>query len=382
MQLVTASGADVWRLLPGAMAGRFVLAPLPDDPEAAARTLAMLRLDEPVLEPDAAVIVASSGSTGAPKGAVLTAAALRASAVATHERLGGPGNWTCALPVHHVAGLMTLVRSLVAGREPRFCAPDLADLAPLPPLPHPPNRPRPGAGKDGRSYISLVGTQLVRALENPETAAKLAGFDAVLLGGGPVPAGLLGRAQAAGVRVLTTYGMSETCGGCVYDGSALAGVGVRIDAGRVVLSGPVLFAGYRLRPDLTAQALRDGELFTADRGELVAGRLRVLGRLDDVVISGGVNVDLAAVQHHLDALGGGALAVFGVPDAEWGTRVVALTEGDWDANALRAALAGQVDPSALPKEVRRVRVLPRTSTGKIDRRALAASWQEVDRWRE
>ena len=205
--------------------------------------------------------------------------------------------------------------------------------------------------------------------------------DAVLVGGGPVPSELLGRAQEAGVRVVTSYGMSETCGGCVYDGTALRGVGVRIEAGRVVLSGPMLFAGYRLRPDLTAQALLDGELFTADRGELVAGRLRVLGRLDDVVISGGVNVDLAAVQRRLDALGGGAVAVFGVPDAEWGTRVVALTEGDWDASALRAALVGHFEPAALPKAVRRVRVLPRTATGKIDRRALAASWREVDRWR-
>lgn len=378
MQLVTASGADVWRLLPGAMAGRFVLAPLPDDPEAAARTVAMLRLDEPVLEPGAAVIVASSGSTGEPKGVVLAAAALRASAVATHERLGGPGNWTCALPVHHVAGLMTLVRSLIADQQPRFCAPDLADLAPVPGVASPLSRSGPGADRD---YISLVGTQLARALGNPEATAKLAGFDAVLVGGGPVPSELLGRAQEAGIRVVTSYGMSETCGGCVYDGTALRGVRVRIEAGLVVLSGPMLFAGYRLRPDLTAQALLDGELFTADRGELVAGRLRVLGRLDDVVISGGVNVDLAAVQRRLDALSGGAVAVFGVPDAEWGTRVVALTEGDWDASALRAALVGHFEPAALPKEVRRVRVLPRTATGKIDRRALAASWREVDRWR-
>lgn len=369
MHLAVLDPARLAGELAAALDGDACLAPVrPGD----AAALAMLRPEVPVAEQDAALVVATSGSTGTPKGVVLTRAALRASARATHARLGGPGTWVCALPTHYVAGVMTLVRSHVAGRPARFAAADLDDLPP----------------RDGRTYLSLVPTQLHRALapDAPaRVAERLASYDGLVVGGAALDPGLLADASRRGIRVFHSYGMSETCGGCVYDGVPLDGVRVEVRDGRIALAGDVVFAGYRLRPDLTDQVLRvdaDGvrHFLTSDRGELVDGVLRVRGRVDDVVVSGGVNVDLAAVQAAADAEFGDPLAdglvVLGLPDAEWGTRVVAATASDLTTEQVRARLAGRLEGAALPREVRRVRELPRTSSGKIDRPSLVAAWRE------
>ena len=336
-----------------------------------AAALAMLRPEVPLAEPDAALVVATSGSTGRPKGVVLARSALWASARATHARLGGPGTWVCALPTHYVAGVMTLVRSHVAGTRARFAASDLSDL------------PEP----DGRTYLSLVPTQLHRALSPgapPGVAARLASYDALVVGGAGLDPALRASAASRGLRIAHSYGMSETCGGCVYDGVPLDGVRVSVQDGGIVIAGAVVFSGYRLRPDLTDAVLSDapeGRTFrTSDRGEVADGVLRGLGRLDDVVVSGGVNVDLAAVQRVADAAFGdplsGGVVVLGVPDPEWGTRVVAVTASGLTLGGLRSGLAGSLDPAALPREVRHVTSIPRTSSGKIDRRSLAAAWRE------
>ena len=202
----------------------------------------------------------------------------------------------------------------------------------------------------------------------------------MLVGGGPLPSALAADAAAAGVRVVTTYGMSETCGGCVYDGVPLAGVDVALaDDGRVDLGGAVLFSGYRGRPDLTADALAGGRLRTADRARWEDGRLVVLGRVDDVVVSGGVNVDLAEVERRLRAwpgLAGADVDVVGVPDPAWGTAVVAVVErSDWsveDTAAVRAHLRAGLPDYATPRRVLGRDRLPRTSSGKIDRLGLVA----------
>jgi O-succinylbenzoic acid--CoA ligase len=178
--------------------------------------------------------------------------------------------------------------------------------------------------------------------------------------------------------------MSETCGGCVYDGVPLAGVDVALaDDGRVSLGGSVLFSGYRRRPDLTAAALRDGRLLTADRARWEEGRLVVLGRVDDVVVSGGINVDLAAVERQVrgwPGLGAGDVAVVGVPDPEWGTTVVAVLEREpWsaaDEQGLREHLQGRLPGWAVPRRLLGRVPLPRTSSGKIDRLRIVAELSE------
>ncbi len=267
-------------------------------------------------DPVAPVVVRTSGSTGAPKDVVLSAAALTASARATLARLGGPGQWLLALPATNVAGLQVLVRSLLAGTEPVLAGDDLAGAARDAGL---------GTGRE-RAYTALVPTQLHR-LDRAGDMAALARFDAVLLGGAPAPPALLERARGAGVRVVTTYGTSETCGGCVYDGVALDGVAVRVDGdGAVQVAGPVLFDGYAGDPEATAAVLRDGWFRTGDLGRLDHdGRLEVLGRAEDVVHSGGVSVHLAAVERVVRSHPGVVdAAVTALDDDEWGSRVVAV----------------------------------------------------------
>jgi O-succinylbenzoic acid--CoA ligase len=353
--------------LADALAGGPPVAPLPPGPLERAQALAMLAPERP-LEAETAVVVATSGSTGQPKGVLLSAAAITASARATHERLGGPGDWVLALPTHYVAGLMVLARATVGGTRAHPAAGDLADL------------PEVLGRLRGRRYLSVVPTQLARALPQPRLAAALAGVDAVLVGGGALPEPLAEAARTAEVPVVATYGMSETCGGCVYDGLPLAGVDVTLGAdGRVSLGGEVLFSGYRGRPDLTAAALADGRLLTADRARWDDGRLVVLGRVDDVVVSGGLNVDLAEVERALrgwPGLTGTDLAVVGVPDPEWGTAVVGVIErAGWsadDTDALRAHLRSRLPAYAAPRRILGRERLPRTSSGKIDRPQIVA----------
>lgn len=314
----------------------------------------------------------TSGSTGEPKDVVLSRAAVLASVHATHARLGGPGRWLLALPTSGVAGLQVLVRSLVAGLDP-VVLDDHADLdAALAALAGP------------RRYASLVPTQLHR-LDAEGRLGVLAGLDALLVGGAATDPGLLDRARAAGVRVVRTYGMSETSGGCVYDGVPLDGVRLRVldpdgaevgpgVVGRVQVAGAVLLDGYGDVP-------RAGEWFdTADLGRVDAdGVLSVVGRADDVVVSGGVNVPLPAVEAAVRALDGvHDAAVTGVPDPEWGTRVVAVVVPA-DATCLdgvRAeALRDGLEDAGLPRrwaprDVVLVDAVPLLPGGKVDRSAV------------
>lgn len=363
--------ARVLPLLAAALDGTGpALLPLPAGPARVRRELlAALDPQQPLERDDVAVVVPTSGSTGTPKGALLTAAAIRAAVRATADRLGGPGRWVLALPATHVAGLMVLARSLAAGAEPA-----VVDLAQgFRPEAFAAAVPR---GTVERLYTSLVPTQLTRLLE---AGTDLRGFAAVLLGGGAAPPELVAYARRRGVRVVTTYGMSETCGGCVYDGVPLDGVTVDLAVdGRVRIAGPVLFSGYRLHPDLTATALDDaGRLVTADVGRLAAdGRLEVLGRVDDVVVTGGVNVPAAQVERVLSGHSAvRAVVVVGVPDPQWGQRVVAVVEptavDDPPALAELRRFAGERLPAAaLPRQLFVVDRLPAVALGKPDRAAV------------
>jgi len=259
-------------------------------------------------------IVETSGSTGRPKRVMLSRAAVEASVVASARRLGDRGRWLLALPGTYVAGLNVITRSLAAGAPPVV----LAD--------HPSFAAATKALGEGPLFCSLVPTQLLRLLDDAESTAALRDFHTVLIGGGPVDPALRVRAAEAGVRVVATYGSAETCGGCVYDGMPLDGVAVALGTdGRVRIGGPTLFSGYAGDPELTAEVLVDGWFLTSDAGRLDEdGRLSLLGRIDDMVVTGGVNVPAAAVARRLREHPAVREAeVLGVPDEEWGNRLVA-----------------------------------------------------------
>ena len=313
--------------------------------------------------PEIAAVIATSGSTGRPKGVQLTAAALLASARASLHRIGArPGErWLCCLPAFHVAGLQVLVRSLAGGTVPVVSErPDQAALA--------------EALGQGCRYASLVPTQLSRLAG----AAALTGFRAILLGGAAPPAGLLAAARSAGARLVTTYGMTETCGGCVYDGMPLDGVRVEISGeGRIRIAGPVLFSGYRRQPALTGQALRDGWFVTSDLGTLSAdGRLTVRGRSDGLINTGGEKVVPGEVESALDGCDGvHAVVVVGVPDAEWGEIVTAVVVPSDPADPpgldrLRAHARLSLPAWAAPRALVLRPELPLLRSGKPDREAV------------
>jgi o-succinylbenzoate---CoA ligase len=331
-----------------------------------------------------AVIVGTSGSTGVPKGVELSAAALLHSARASLARIGArPGErWLCCLPATHIAGIQVLVRSLVGGTDPVLA--DRAD-------------PKTVAAS-GCAHVSLVPTQLGRLLDSEEgdRSRALDGFRSVLVGGAAAPAGLLDAARAARLPVITTYGMTETCGGCVYDGVPLDGVRVKIsEDDRIWIGGPVLFSGYLQgrsggpggyggtgSPPVQAssppgigepRAAGDGWFRTGDLGRLdSAGRLVVRGRADDVINTGGHKVIPGEVAAALQGCPGVRdVAILGQPDPEWGERVVAVIAptdpGDPPSlELLRMRVRERLPRYAAPSSVVMVDALPMLPSGKHD----------------
>jgi O-succinylbenzoic acid--CoA ligase len=316
---------------------------------------------EPVV-PEVAVVVATSGTTGEPKAVELTWAGLEASAGAVSAAVGaGAGDrWLCCLPLSGVGGLSVVARSFVSGVPfwvaPRFDAEAVAAAS--------------------ATLVSLVPTQLARALA---AGVELAGFRRILVGGAPVAEELRRRAEEGGAQVTPTYGLSETWGGVVHDGRPLSVVAVRLgEADEILLRGAVVMRGYRGRSDLTRRVLdADGWLRTADVGAWDDhGRLRVVDRRDDLVITGGVNVSPTEVEAVLAAHPGVAdIGVTGAPDPEWGQRVVAYVvpadPGRPPTLAeLRAYAAERLPAPRLPRQVVLVESIPRTPGGKIRRRRL------------
>lgn len=341
--------------------------------------------DEPDREvpPGTAVVVTTSGSTGHPKSVVLSRSALTSSALATAERIGS-GAWLLALPPGYIAGVQVLVRALVSGREPAILSGAFT-----------PQAFAAAAGAMASSeggvavpaYTSLVPAQLQTLLDAEDAGIRtgLGRFAAVLVGGQALAPALAERAAAAGVKIVRTYGSSETSGGCVYDGVPLRDVAVRIVDGEVHLSGPMLADGYEGDPELTARVFpRDGDgrrwYATGDAGSFDDGVLRVTGRRDNVIVSGGINVSLDRVERVVRGMPGlDAAVVVAVPDERWGeASVVVLPDhalaGRGSATVLRevrAAVGDAVGAPARPRGILSVRELPLLPSGKPDRRALA-----------
>jgi o-succinylbenzoate---CoA ligase len=331
-----------------------------------------------------AVVIATSGSTGVPKSVLLSRDALISSALATADRIGD-GAWLLALPAGYVAGLQVLVRSLVAGREPAILSgaftPQAFAAAAL-------MMASSEGGHRIPTFTSLVPAQLSRVLDAAEHDAAVLtavrSFDTILVGGQSLPPATLERAEAAGARIVRTYGATETSGGCVYDGVPLRGVRVRIERGEVQVAGPVLADGYFGDAERTdATFVRDPEgtrwYRTGDAGLFEDGVLRVRGRIDNVIVSGGINVSLDRVERIVRAVPGLGLAVVvGVPDERWGeASVIVASRGEAlrrseavQLDEARAAVHAEIGAHARPARLILVDELEALPSGKPDREAI------------
>jgi len=366
--LVALGASDPFAVLRGleaALAGGPALLPVAEDAPA-------LPTPAPASVPQrVALVVETSGSTGTGKRVALSSEALLAGAAAADAALGGPGGWVLALPTHYIAGLNVLTRSIAAGTSPvvvppgHFDADAFADAADR--LVTGPAAPR--------RYTSLVPVQLARVLDDARASRALAAFDAVLVGGQATPAPLRQRALDAGVRVVTTYGASETSGGCVYDGVPFGTVRAEVVDGELFLAGPMLAEGYLDDDERTASAFteRDGLRWyrTGDAAQVRDGLVRVLGRLDDVVISGGEKVPLGQVERLVRELPGQDTAVVSRrASGEWGEVPVVVTARPLDLEVVRAHVGAALGRAARPAAVVVVAELPMLPTGKPDRRAI------------
>ena len=330
-----------------------------------------------------AAVITTSGSTGIPKAVVLGRAALLASAAATAARVGH-GPWLLTLPAGYVAGLQVLSRSLLAGHEPVLLEghfDPVAFAAAARAMP-------PG------SYTSLVPAQLARLLDAADGGDRavgdaLRGFAAILVGGQALPGTVRQRAEDAGARIVRTYGATETCGGCVYDGAPLEGVRMRVVDGEVRLAGPVLADGYLDDVALTERTfVRDADgvrwYRTGDAGTIEDGILRIHGRIDNVIVSGGVNISLDRVERIVrDVPGLAGAVVVAVPDERWGEASVIVVARAGAAEsapssaaeapqlqAARQAVAARLGPHARPARLVLVEQLPTLRSGKPDRAAI------------
>lgn len=358
--LRTAGPAGTFEALRDALAGGAAVHPL-----AVASVAPALPAE---VERRIAVVVATSGSSGAPKLVALSADAVLAGAAASASALGGEGQWLLALPVHYIAGVNVLARSITAGTEPvpvegRFDAASFTAAARRLDAP--------------LRFASFVPAQLARLVssDDPDVLPLLRRFDRILVGGQATPDSLLEAALELGLNVTRSYGSSETCGGCVYDGVPIGDTTVREVDGELRIAGSLLAVGYLGDEELTRSRFPAAggarEYRTGDAGEVVDGVVRVTGRLDDVLISGGIKVSLGAVEEHIRRIPGQADAVVvAVPHPEWGQAPAVVTPVPIDLESLRAAVAA-MGVAARPVRVVVVDRMPQLTAGKPDRPAAA-----------
>ncbi len=323
-----------------------------------------------IVDQRVALVVETSGSTGRPKRVLISADALLASAAASESALGGGGQWLLALPTQYIAGINVVVRSFAAGIDPVVMDPVHFD----------PDSFVEAMDRFEHSlrYVALVPAQLSRLLQSDAATAALRDFSRILVGGQSLSDDLSAAAQAAGVRLTRSYGSSETCGGCVYDGIPIGNTEVAIEGGRVEIAGNVLAEGYLDDPKHTAFAfrMRDGKRWyrTDDTGSMHHGALAVSGRVDDVIISGGIKVSLSEVEAVVrDIPGLGEAVVVASPHPEWGeVPVVVATKNPVTLGRLRELVASRLGPASAPDRVVLVDRVPMLPSGKPDRVQIVA----------
>ena len=298
---------------------------------------------------DISLLVATSGSTGTPKEIGITSAALLASARASNKFLKATKGqtWSLLLPLTHIAGINVLVRSIELESAP-------IDL-----------RNHIGTYPDA-DFTAIVPTQLFNALNgDADLLSHLKGTKAVLVGGAALSEELRSQGIASGINIITTYGMTETCGGCVYNGEALDGVNFELtEDQRVKISGPVL-------ADVENE---NGWYLTQDIGVILDGKLKVIGRADDVIISGGENISLSAIESELNKKFPQLLvAAFATSDSKWGQalHVAVQTQDENLKPQISQALVSAIGNHAKPKSVILLDKLPQIGVGKVDRTSLA-----------
>ncbi|QWT25230.1 AMP-binding protein [Subtercola sp. PAMC28395] len=327
------------------------------------------------------LVVETSGTSGVPKRVALSADALLASAAATESVLGGGGQWLLALPTHYIAGMQVLVRSIVAGTQPVVMPAGHFDPAEFAALVDELTAPL--------KFTSIVPAQLARLVDaaggSPGIRDSLRRLDALLIGGQAVPQALFTAALDLGLRAVRTYGSSETSGGCVYDGRPIGQAVARVTAGELELGGPTLAEGYLGDEELTAQKFYSdaGHRWyrTADGGDVTEGIVSITGRLDNVMISGGIKVALDWVERVVQSVPGyGTAIVTAVPSEAWGQAAAVVvarpSAGTGTASrddslvTLQAAVTASVGRAAAPTRVVFVDTLPTLSSGKPDRLAI------------
>ncbi len=311
---------------------------------------------------DIAIVVPTSGSSGTPKEVALSAGALLASARSSHEFLGAkPGqSWSLLLPINHIAGINVLVRAMGLGTQ-------VIDL------------------RNNKSYVdveftAIVPTQLHRALHgDDELLGHLKNCQAVLVGGGATSPLLETEAKSAGINIITTYGMSEMSGGCIYNHQPINGTEVKIrEDGTVLLRGPMMATTYINNRQLWDLSIDDGWFITPDLGELREGKLYILGRSDDQIISGGEKISLSHIENFLhEEFAALRFIAFGVPDLEWGTKLVLASDSPLDIELIREKIRAKFGGHAMPKEFFELNPLPLKGIGKPDR--IAARDAFLDR---
>jgi O-succinylbenzoic acid--CoA ligase len=320
-------------------------------------TVALTTISREPVNENIALLIETGGSTGMPKVVALSAAAMRASAQLSNKVLGATkgDRWALTLPLHHIAGINQILRSIELESDPVAT---------------------------GGEFISVVPTLLYRALNNhDETLEQLRGARKVLIGGAAVSRELLEVGKSAGIPLVTSYGMTEMCGGCVYDGAPLPSVEVKMfDGGKIALKGPMCAQGYLNDEAETLKSFVDGWFITSDEGEITSdGKLIVRGRTDDVIISGGEKISPTAVTQLLRSrFPRTEIYVLGIPDSEWGQSlrvVMALSDeiARVTLSEIREIVGANLSKVAAPRSLLLLSDIPTRANGKIDLRQLASA---------